>query len=56
MSETTRIGVSGETSYDVLIGRSMLNDIRPILGPLAQKVLLIHPIGLQASADLLAET
>jgi 3-dehydroquinate synthase len=56
MSDITRIGVSGETNYEVLIGRSMLNDIRPILGSLAQKILLIHPIGLQASADLLAET
>ena len=56
MSETTRITVSGDSPYEVLIGRSMLNEIRPVIGPLVQKVLLVHPIALQKSADVLAET
>lgn len=55
MTEITRIPVSGEQPYEVLVGRDLLHDIRPLLTPTAQKVLLIHPLALQTSADVLAE-
>lgn len=55
MSDVTRISVSGADPYDVLVGRDLLHEIRPLITPMAQKVLLIHPLALQTSADVLAE-
>lgn len=55
LSEITRIKVSGQEAYEVLVGRGMLGEIRPLIPSTVQKVLLIHPIALQASADVLAD-
>jgi 3-dehydroquinate synthase len=55
MSDITRIPVSGDDPYEVLVGRDLLHEIRPLILPTVQKVLLIHPMALQASADVLAE-
>lgn len=56
MTSTTRISVTGAGEYDILVGRSLLNEIRPLIPKTVQKVLLVHPIALQTSADVLAET
>jgi len=55
MTEVTRIAVAGLEPYDVLVGRDLLQEIRPLIAPTVQKVLLIHPLALQTSADVLAE-
>ena len=55
MSDITKITVTGDDSYEVLVGRDLLHEIRPLITPTVQKVLLIHPLALQTSADVLAE-
>ncbi len=55
MSEITRIPVTGNDPYEVLVGRGLLGEIRPLVPQVTQKVLLIHPLALQTSADVLAE-
>jgi 3-dehydroquinate synthase len=47
--------VTGAGEYDILVGRSLLNEIRPLIPKTVQKVLLVHPLALQTSADVLAE-
>jgi 3-dehydroquinate synthase len=55
LSEVTRIKVTGTDPYEVLVGRGLLGEIRPLIPQVTQKVLLVHPLALQASADVLAE-
>jgi len=55
LSEVTRIEVTGQDGYPILIGRGLLGEIRPLIPSTVQKVLLIHPLALQNSADVLAE-
>lgn len=55
MTENTTLVVSGETSYEIVIGRSLLDDIAPALGEKVRKVLIVHPIALSTSAELLRE-
>ncbi|MEY4981011.1 MAG: hypothetical protein RL174_349 [Actinomycetota bacterium] len=55
MTENKRITVSGDAPYDVLIGRGLLNEVAPALGAGVQKVLIIHPVALTASAEALRE-
>ena len=55
MTELKRITVSGDSPYDVLIGRGLLNEVAPALGAGVQKVLVIHPVALAASAEALRE-
>lgn len=55
MTDSIRIPVVGDDPYEILLGRDLLDDIRPSIPASAQKVLLIHPIALQASADAIAE-
>lgn len=55
MTEQTRISVTGLEPYDVIVGRDLLGDIRSEIASTVQKVLLIHPLALQTSADVLAE-
>ena len=55
MSELTRIPVAGNDPYDVVVGRGLLHEIKPHLPETAKKVLLVHPLALQTSADLVAE-
>jgi 3-dehydroquinate synthase len=51
MTELTVIPVTGTNSYDVVIGRSLLNEIPKYLGDSVKKVLVIHPVGLAISAE-----
>jgi 3-dehydroquinate synthase len=55
LSEITRIEVTGQDGYPILIGRGLLGEIRPLIASTVQKILLIHPLALQNSADVLAE-
>jgi 3-dehydroquinate synthase len=55
LTDITRIPVTGDDGYDILVGRGLLHEIRPLFAPTVQKVLLIHPLALQTSADVLAE-
>lgn len=55
MTELKRITVSGDAPYEVLIGRGLLNEVAPALGAGVQKVLIIHPVALTASAETLRE-
>jgi len=55
LSDITRIEVTGVDAYNVLVGRGLLGEIRPQIPTTAKKVLLIHPLALQVSADALAE-
>ena len=55
MSITT-IQVSGDNPYQVQIGRNMLNEVAATLSSNTTKVLIVHPVGLSASAELLQQT
>ena len=55
MTELKRIAVSGDSPYEVLIGRGLLNEVAPALGAGVQKVLIIHPVALTTSAEALRE-
>ncbi|MEN9715396.1 MAG: hypothetical protein RJA35_863, partial [Actinomycetota bacterium] len=56
MSDITRINVSGDSPYDVLVGRALLGEVGAALGGGVKKVLIIHPEALGVSADALRET
>jgi 3-dehydroquinate synthase len=56
MKEIVRVPVSGETAYEVMIGRALLDQVVPALGSAVKKVLVVHPVALTASAELLRET
>lgn len=53
MSSTTVIPVTGSSAYDIVIGRSLLNEIPKQLGDSVKKVLVIHPVALTISAEAL---
>ena len=54
---TTRIiQVEGENSYAVNVGRGLLHDIAQGIPSSVAKVLIIHPISLTATAELLLDT
>ena len=55
MSEITRIPVSGDSPYEVLVGRALLSEVGEALGAGVQKVLVIHPEALSVSADALRD-
>jgi 3-dehydroquinate synthase len=54
MAEATTIRVGVDTPYDVIVGRSLLDRIAAAL-PKAERVAVIHPAALAATADVLAE-
>lgn len=54
MSNT--ITVSANNPYPVIIGRALLGELAPLLGEKVAKVLVIHPVGLSTSAELVKET
>lgn len=56
MSEKTVIEVSGDSPYSVVIGRALLGEVPLALGKSVSKVLIVHPVGLSPSAELLRET
>ena len=48
---TTRIGVSAERDYDVLIGAGLLGELTGLVGAKARRVLVLHPPALAGMAD-----
>jgi len=50
------ITVTGAESYDITVGRSLLDNVVAAVGTKATKVLVVHQTALQASAELLRET
>lgn len=56
MSAQTVISVSGVESYDIVIGRALLGEVAVALGDKVAKVLVVHPVALTASAELLRES
>ena len=56
MSEVTRISVGGDHNYDVILGRSLLNQVASTISEKSKKVLIIHPVALSTSAEALRET
>lgn len=52
---TTIIQVSGESNYQVLVGRAMLGEVATAIGDKARKVLIVHPVALSQSAEALRE-
>ncbi len=56
MRQSTVIGVSGDSRYDVIVGRGILvPSIVEALGPRVAKVLIVHPPTLAAKATALRE-
>ena len=53
---TTVINAPGAPGYQILIGRGLLDELNTALGAAVRKVLLVYPEGMQASAELIAET
>lgn len=53
---TTTITVTGDAPYDVLIGRGLLADVSPSLGPDVRKVMIVHPPTLASRAAALRES
>jgi 3-dehydroquinate synthase len=56
MSKSTTISVTGVDGYDIIIGRSLLNEVAGCLGNQVNKVLVVHPVALATSAEVLRET
>ena len=55
MDDVRRLKATGLSSYEVLLGRGLLNELEPVLGSLVKKVLLVYPEPLEASATLVAD-
>jgi 3-dehydroquinate synthase len=51
MTPVTRITVSAERPYDVLVGRGLLGEVAGVLGEGVRRVAIIHPAALAASAE-----
>jgi 3-dehydroquinate synthase len=56
MSVSKIIEVGGQDPYQVIVGRHLLEEVAKGLRADAKQVLIIHPISLSSSADLLAES
>lgn len=54
MAEIARVSVGGEKPYEVVIGRSLLEEVPKHLEG-AKKVLVVHPVGLAVSAEQLRD-
>lgn len=52
---STRITVTAERTYDVVIGRNLLGDLAPLLGEGVQRVLVLAPRALAATAEAVRE-
>ncbi len=52
---TTRISVTGDGDYDILVGRGILDEVSAALGPSVRKVLVVHPPTLADRAAHLRE-
>lgn len=56
MEHSISINVPVDKPYDVLIGRSMLGEVSGLISSLTRKILIIHPVALTNSAELLQKT
>lgn len=56
MNDITRITVTGDSPYDVLVGRALLGEVGKNLGTGVKKVLIVHPEALSVSAEALRES
>jgi 3-dehydroquinate synthase len=56
MTVSKNIQVGGEAPYDVVVGRHLLAEVASGLRDNVKQVLIVHPISLSTSADLLAES
>ena len=56
MNSSTVIRVNGESHSDVVIGRALISEVATGLGVTVAKVLIVHPVALTASAELLRES
>ena len=54
MSDPTRIPVTGEHPYDVVVGEGLLGELAPAL-PGAQRVAVVHPAALRTTAEAVRE-
>lgn len=54
-TEATRITVTAERTYDVVVGRHLLGELAGLLGTGVNRVLVIHPESLEATADAVRE-
>ncbi len=52
---TIKLFAKGQPGYEVLIGRGLLDDLNGSLGDSVRKVLLVYPVGMQASAEAVAD-
>lgn len=50
-TEPTRITVSGDAPYDVVIGTGLLGELPTMLGPAVARVAIVHPKALAATAE-----
>jgi 3-dehydroquinate synthase len=55
VNDITSITVSGDSPYNVIVGRALLSEVGAALGTGVQKVLIIHPEALTVSAEVLRE-
>jgi 3-dehydroquinate synthase len=55
-NELKRIQAKGENSYEILLGRGLLDEVSIALGTSVKKVLLVYPEPLEASAQAITET
>ncbi len=53
---TSIIQAAGTPGYKVHVGRGLLDEVSSALGEAVRKVLIVYPEGLQASAELVADT
>lgn len=52
MTDQTRITVNAGRPYDLVVGRGLLAELPAMLGPDPQRVAIIHPAALRASAEV----
>jgi 3-dehydroquinate synthase len=55
VTELKRVQVGGDSPYEVVIGRSLLNHVASCLSEKTKKVLIVHPVALSQSAEALRE-
>ncbi|WP_454294703.1 3-dehydroquinate synthase [Salana multivorans] len=55
MSDTTRIRVTAERTYDVVVGNGLLGELAPLLGEKVQRVLVLAPKALATTAESVRE-
>lgn len=56
MNENSVIQVGGEKPYPVLVGRALLDQVAKYLNEKTAKVLIVHPVALSSSAEILRES